>query len=346
MSFIKNILSSVFVILGVVVLVFILFQYFGDPAKMIAGQTGDKKTMDNIRKDLNLDKPKWKQLLIYVNDISPIGDYHKTRIAQKNINGFFIGDNIQFGIKIPYLGKSYQTKKAVTTMLWEALPGTIILAITAMLIACILGITIGIIAAIYKHTWIDNTAIITSIAGVSAPSFFMAVLIAYVFGILLHQFTGLNFTGSLYSINEITGKEELQLKNIILPAITLGIRPMAMIMQLTRSSMLDVMGQDYIRTAYAKGLTRNQVIFKHGLRNAMNPIITAITGWFGELLAGAFFVEFIFGWQGIGKLTIEALDKLDYPVVMGGLILSSLIFIFVNISTDILLEKIDKRINI
>jgi peptide/nickel transport system permease protein len=344
MSFIKKILSSVFVILGVVVLVFILFQYFGDPAKMIAGQTGDKKTMDNIRKDLNLDQPKWKQLLIYVNDISPIGVYNKNKIAEKNIKGFFIGDNMLFGIKIPYLGKSYQTKKAVTTMLWEALPGTIILAITAMLIACLLGITIGIIAAIYKHTWIDNTAIISSIAGVSAPSFFMAVVIAYVFGILLHQFTGLDFTGSLYSINEITGKEELQLKNIILPAITLGIRPMAMIMQLTRSSMLDVMGQDYIRTAYAKGLTRNQVIFNHGLRNAMNPIVTAITGWFGELLAGAFFVEFIFGWQGLGKLTIEALDKLDYPVVMGAVIFSSCIFILVSKLSDYLNAIIDPRI--
>ncbi len=344
MSFIKKILSSFFVILGVVVLVFILFQYFGDPAKMIAGQTGDKKTMDNIRKDLNLDKPKWKQLLIYVNDISPIGAYTKTTLVQKNINGFFIGNDVKFGIKIPYLGKSYQTKKAVTTMLWEALPGTIILAIIAMLIACLLGITIGIIAAIYKHTWIDNTAIISSIAGVSAPSFFMAVVIAYVFGILLHQFTGLNFTGSLYRINEITGVEELQWKNIILPAITLGIRPMAMIMQLTRSSMLDVMGQDYIRTAYAKGLSRKQVIFKHGLRNAMNPIVTAITGWFGELLAGAFFVEFIFGWQGLGKLTIEALDKLDYPVVMGAVILSACIFIIVSKLSDYLNAIIDPRI--
>ena len=344
MSFIKKILSSVFVILGVVVLVFILFQYFGDPAKMIAGQTGDKKTMDNIRKDLNLDKPKWKQLLIYVNDISPIGVYTKTTLIQKNINGFFIGNDVKFGIKIPYLGKSYQTKKAVTTMLWEALPGTIILAITAMLIACILGITIGIIAAIYKHTWIDNTAIVSSIAGVSAPSFFMAVLIAYIFGILLHQFTGLNFTGSLYRINEITGEEELQLKNMILPAITLGIRPMAMIMQLTRSSMLDVMSQDYIRTAYAKGLSKKQVILNHGLRNAMNPIITAVTGWFGELLAGAFFVEFIFGWQGLGKLTIEALDKLDYPVVMGAVIFSSCIFIIVSKLSDFLNAIIDPRI--
>ena len=344
MSLIKKILSSVLVILGVVVLVFILFQYFGDPAKMIAGQSGDKKTMDNIRKELNLDQPKWKQLLIYVNDISPIGIYKKEERIQKKIKGFFIGNNFQFGIKIPYLGKSYQTKKAVTTMLWEALPGTILLAITAMLIACIFGICFGIIAAINKHSWIDNTAIISSIAGVSAPSFFMAVVIAYVFGIMLHHFTGLNFTGSLYCINEITGLEELQWKNIILPSITLGIRPMAMIMQLTRSSMLDVLGQDYIRTAYAKGLSNKQVILTHGLRNAMNPVVTAITGWFGELLAGAFFVEFIFGWQGLGKLTIEALDKLDYPVVTGAVIFSSCIFIIVSKLSDFLNTIIDPRI--
>ncbi len=344
MSFLKKILSSVLVILGVVILVFMLFQFFGDPAKLIAGQTGDKKTMDNIRKDLNLDQPKWKQLLIYVNDISPLCIYKKETLAQKKMNGIFIGNNIQFGIKIPYLGKSYQTKKAVTQMLWEALPGTIFLAITAMFIACLLGITIGIIAAINKHSWIDNLSIISSIAGVSAPSFFMAIVIAYFFGILLHDQTGLNFTGSLYSINEMTGEEQLELKNIILPAITLGIRPLAMIVQLTRSAMLDVMGQDFIRTAYAKGLTKKQVILKHALRNALNPIATAITGWFGELLAGAFFVEYIFGWQGLGKLTIEALDKLDYPVLMGAVIFSAIIFISISKLSDIINRKIDPRI--
>src|SRR6202008_4478167 len=127
-------------------------------------------------------------------------------------------------------------------------------------------------------------------------------------------------------------------------ALTLGIRPMAIIAQLTRGSMLDILNQDFIRTAYAKGLSQKQVIWKHGLRNALNPVITAITGWFAELLAGAFFVEYIFGWQGIGKITVNALDKLDYPVVMGSVLVSATFFIVINIIADILYGLVDPRI--
>ncbi|MEO7049198.1 MAG: ABC transporter permease, partial [Ferruginibacter sp.] len=156
--------------------------------------------------------------------------------------------------------------------------------------------------------------------------------------------TGLNLTGSLFEIDEVTGEKYLALKNLILPAFTLGIRPLAVITQLTRSSMLDVMGQDYIRTAYAKGLSKKTVIFKHALRNAINPVITAITGWFAELLAGAFFVEYIFGWKGIGKTTVDALEKLDYPVVMGAVLFSAFIFVVINIIADLIYSKIDPRI--
>jgi peptide/nickel transport system permease protein len=149
--------------------------------------------------------------------------------------------------------------------------------------------------------------------------------------------------GSLYETDPFNGSY-LELKNLILPALTLGIRPMAIITQLTRASMLDVLKQDYIRTATAKGLGRVAVIWKHALRNALNPVITAITGWFAELLAGAFFVEYIFGWRGIGKLTVEALEKLDFPVVMGAVLLSSCFFILVNILSDLLYAWVDPRI--
>ena len=344
MYFIKKIFNAVIVLFGVIVLVFVMFQMFGDPAKLIAGQSGDKKTMDNIRKDLNLDKPKWKQLLLYLNNVSPISINDSAEIKQKKLKGFFIGGNKKLGLKITYLGRSYQSKKEVTTIIKESLPGTFVLAIAAMLFACIIGIAIGVIAALYKNTWIDNTAVIGSIAGISAPSFFIAIIIAYFFGIVLHQYTGLNFTGSLYEIDEITGKKYLVLKNLILPAITLGIRPLAIIVQLTRSSMLDVLNQDFIRTAYAKGLSRGAVVFKHALRNALNPILTTITGWFAEMLAGAFFVEFIFGWKGIGKVTIDALEKLDYPVVIGSVITSACVFILINMLSDFLYRKIDPRI--
>ena len=231
----------------------------------------------SIRKDLHLDEPRWKQFLFYLNDVSPIALHTREEIKQKALNGFFVGSgNRKLGLKVPYLGRSYQTKKNTTEVLAEALPGTLVLAITAMLFACVIGIVLGVLSAIYKNTWIDNTAVFSSIAGISAPSFFMAILIAYFFGIVLHNYTGLNLTGSLYEIDEVTGERYLALKNLVLPAFTLGIRPLAIITQLTRSSMLDTLSQDYIRTAYAKGLSKTQVIFKHALRNALNPVITAI----------------------------------------------------------------------
>jgi peptide/nickel transport system permease protein len=316
----------------------------GDPAKLVAGQSGDKKTIDNIQKELNLDKPKWKQLALYLNNISPISIYDSSEIKEKKFRGFFFGKKKKLAFKIPYLGKSYQTKKEVTSIIYESIPGTVILALTAMIFACVLGISIGIIAALKKNSWIDHSIIITSITGISAPSFFIAIIIAYFFGIVLHQYTGLNFTGSLYEIDEVTGVKYMELKNLILPTITLGIRPLAIIVQLTRSSMLDVMNQDYIRTAFAKGLSKREVVLRHGIRNALNPIITTITGWFGELLAGAFFVEFIFGWKGLGKLTIDALEKLDYPIVLGAVLYSSIAFILINILSDFLYKKIDPRI--
>ena len=345
--FVKKILYAFLVMLGVAILVFVMFQGFGDPARMIVGQTGDKKTLDNIRKELNLDLPKGKQFLLYLNDISPIAFHSKAEMERKELKGFFIGgDSNKLALKLPYLGKSYQTKKSTLSVLSEALPGTIVLAITAMLFACIVGIILGVLAAVYKDTWIDNTAVFSSIAGISAPSFFMAILIAYLFGIVLHDYTGLNLTGSLFEINEVTGEKNLALKNLILPAFTLGIRPLAMITQLTRSSMLDTLSQDYIRTAYAKGLSKRKVVFKHALRNALNPVITAVTGWFAELLAGAFFIEYIFGWKGIGKITVDALEKLDYPVVMGAVLFSAVIFVFINIISDILYRIVDPRIKL
>lgn len=331
-------------LLGVVVLVFIMFQGFGDPARMIVGQTGDKKTLDNIRKDLYLDQPKWKQFTLYLNDVSPICIHTQADIEKKELKGFFVGGITKFGIKLPYLRKSYQTKKPVGLVLMEALPGTIILALAAMLFATIFGILLGVIAAVKKGTWLDTTAVFSSIAGISAPSFFMAIIIAFLFGVVWHSLTGLNLTGSWFDMDEVTGERYLSMKNLILPAFTLGIRPLAIITQLTRSSMLDVLQQDYIRTAYAKGLNKKTIIFKHALRNALNPVITAITGWFAELLAGAFFVEYIFGWKGIGKITVDALEKLDYPVVMGSVLLSSCLFIFINLFADVLYRLVDPRI--
>ena len=321
-----------------------MFQGFGDPARMIVGQTGDKKTMDNIRKDLYLDQPKWKQFVLYLNDVSPLCVHSKADIEKKQLKGFFIGGDTKFGLKIPYLRRSYQTKKDVGQVLIEALPGTLLLALAAMIFATVIGILLGVLAAVKKGTWLDTSAVFASIAGISAPSFFMAIIIAYLFGVVLHPYTGLNLTGSWFDIDEVNGEKYLTIKNLILPAFTLGIRPLAIITQLTRSAMLDVLSQDYIRTAHAKGLSKTKVVFKHGLRNALNPVITAITGWFAELLAGAFFVEYIFGWKGLGKITVDALEKLDYPVVMGSVLISACIFIVINMLADVLYGVVDPRV--
>ncbi|MDQ6844960.1 MAG: ABC transporter permease [Bacteroidota bacterium] len=341
---IKKLLYGLLVLAGVVVIVFFIFQAFADPARLIVGQTGDKKTMDNIRKELYLDQPKWKQFLLYVNDVSPIAIHSAKEIKDKKLRGFFIGGDKKLGFKIPYLRRSYQTKKEVVTVLMEALPGTLMLAFAAMIFATVAGIFLGVVAAVKQNTWLDTSSVFASVIGISAPSFFMAIVIAYLFGIVLHSYTGLSFTGSWFSIDETTGERYLTLQNLILPALTLGIRPLAIITQLTRSSMLDVLNQDFIRTAYAKGLSVRQVVYRHALRNALNPVITAITGWFAELLAGAFFVEYIFGWKGIGKVTVDALEKLDYPVVMGSVLFAAAIFVLVNILADVLYGIIDPRV--
>ena len=347
---IKKLSYGILVLAGVVVVIFFIFQAFGDPARMVLGQTGDKQTMDNIRKELYLDQPKWKQFIFYVNDISPISIYTVKEIKEKTLRGFFIGGikpgSYRVGIKIPYLRRSYQTKKPVTEVLMEALPGTLMLACAAMFFAIIIGILLGILAAVKQNSWMDTSSLFASVIGISAPSFFMAIVIAYLFGLVLHDYTGLPLTGSWFNIDQVTGERYLTLQNLILPTFTLGIRPLSIITQLTRSSMLDTLNQDYIRTAFAKGLSKRQVVFGHALRNAINPVLTAITGWFAELLAGAFFVEYIFGWKGIGKVTVDALEKLDYPVVMGSVLFAATIFVLINILADVLYGVIDPRVKL
>jgi peptide/nickel transport system permease protein len=157
--------------------------------------------------------------------------------------------------------------------------------------------------------------------------------------------TGLNMTGSLYSVDVWKG-EFLDVRNLILPVITLMIRPLSVIVQLTRSSLLDVMQQDYIRTARAKGLSEWEVIFRHALRNALNPVITAVSGWFASLLAGAIFVEFVFGWKGLGQQMFTAIENQDMPVVMGGVIVISVAFVLINILVDLLYAWIDPRVRL
>jgi ABC-type dipeptide/oligopeptide/nickel transport system permease component len=339
----RKLIYGLLVLVGVVVVVFFLFQGFGDPARLVLGQSGDSATINNIRRELALDQPKWKQFVLYLNDVSPVAVHSKEEIQKKQLKGFFLGGDRKLAFKLPYLRRSYQTKRNVGEVLMEALPGTLVLALAAMLFATVVGVLLGVLAAVKQNTWMDTGSIFASVLGISAPSFFMGIVLAYLFGFVLSDYTGLHMTGGLFYIDPFNGRS-LQLRNLVLPAITLGIRPLAIITQLTRSAMLDVLDRDYIRTAYAKGLSKRVVVFRHALRNAMNPVITAITGWFAELLAGAFFVEYIFGWKGIGKVTVDALEKLDFPVVMGSVLVTATFFIIVNILADILYGVFDPRV--
>lgn len=339
---------SLLVLLGVVTVVFFLFNVLpGDPARLLMGQRSDLATIENARKEMNLDKPMLTRYFLYLNDISPISVYKNNAEAQVKydyVRLLPMGDNT-LALKWPYLGRSYRTKREVSLVLTEALPGTVILALAAIAIATVGGILLGVLAALKRNTWMDTGAIAASVAGVSMPSFFAGLVIAYFFGYLLHSYTGLNMTGSLWEYDPFTGRH-IVLKNLLLPALALGIRPLAIITQLTRSALLDVLSQDYIRTAYAKGLSTGRVVFRHALPNALNPVVTAISGWLAELLAGSFFVEYIFGWKGIGKLTVDALDKFDFPLVMGSVLLTAFIFIIVNLLTDMLYGWLDPRVRL
>ncbi len=189
-------------------------------------------------------------------------------------------------------------------------------------------------------------AMVLSVLGMSLPSFFAAIIIAWVFAFLLSDYTGLNMTGSLYTVDDFGRGEYLSLKNLILPALTLGIRPLGVIVEMTRNSLLDVMSQDYIRTARAKGLSEFRVVTRHALKNALNPVVTAVSGWFASLMAGAVFVEYVFDWKGIGVVIVDALEKYDFPVIMGTVLFISVILIIINILTDISYALLDPRVRL
>lgn len=345
---VKKILYGFAVMAGVIVVVFFLFNILpGDPARMTMGQRADVSSIEAVRKEFGLDKSKPAQFFLYLNDLLPLGIHENTAESKEKYHYVKL---ISFGnevlaLKWPYLRRSYQTKRDVTTILSETVPNTFILALTAMIFATLIGVFLGVLSAVHKDTWIDKAANSFAILGISAPSFFAGIIIAWLFGFVLSDYTGLNMSGSLYSYDPFKG-EIMTWKNLWLPMITLGLRPLSIIVQLTRSAMLDVLAQDYIRTARAKGLSRNVIIYKHALKNALNPVITAISGWFASLLAGSFFVEYIFGYNGLGRATVNALEMSDFPVVMGSILFIAFVFVIINILVDVLYAFVDPRVKL
>lgn len=408
------------VLFGVVTLVFFIFNLSpSDPTRLIAGQNDSEEVLELIRKRLGLDLSVTDRYVLYINDLSPLSYHGKAEDSRNKWDDheysgvrFIKADSFDLAIKFPYLRRSYISNRAVTDIIADALPGTIILAISAILIALLIGIAMGVIAALNKDAWPDKLALLFSALGMSGPSFFMAIIIAWLGGllwfshipvnilpfailflaflafsfgrykvgrkkrsaILISAFafgwlylaisallfdgalpgsswvvalpgTGLNMTGSLYGVDVWKG-EQLELKNLILPAITLGIRPLSVVVQLTRNSMLDVLQSDFVRTARAKGLSETRVVLVHGLRNALNPVVTAVSGWFASLLAGAVFVEYVFGWKGLGMEIFRALDQEDLPVVMGAVLVVAAIFVLINVLVDLIYALLDPRVKL
>lgn len=342
----KKVLYGVSVLWGVCTLLFLLFFLMPDAEELTAGQRTDVVGKEAMKKAMGLDKPAFVRYCSYLNDLSPVSIYTSGAKTDFNYWEIIKTDTKKLVFKMPYLRRSYQNGKPVSTMLFEAFEGTLVLAISAMLLAVLFGIPAGVVAAWRFGKWQDTVLSGIAHLGISVPSFFMAIVIAWLLGFVLHRYTGLSMTGSLQEIDPATGEKLYKWRNLVLPCIALGIRPLAIIVQLTRSSMLDVLQQDYIRTARAKGLSETKVLYRHALKNALNPVVTAVSGWFASLLAGAFFIEYVFNWKGLGKVAIDALQMADLPVVMGAVLMASSLFILINIVVDILYTKLDPRITI
>ena len=356
---IRNLLSKLFYafisLLGVVSLVFFLFNVLpGDPAQMMMGQNERSEQLAMVKKKYGFDLPISRQYLLYLNDLSPISIHstNESKLSYFTTNkycAFPIIENKSYvlAIKWPYLRTSYQKRgKKVSTVIADTFFNTFILAVASISIAIILGVLLGVVASLLHNTWMDRWLQFLSTLGMSVPSFFSAILFSWFFGFLYHQYTGLNMTGSLYEMDDFGESRVFQLKNLILPAVVLGIRPIAVIIQLMRSSLLDVLSEDYIKTAYSKGLSTFQVIYKHGIKNALNPVVTVISGWFASLLAGSVFVEYIFGWNGMGKEIVTALNILDIPVIIGIVLTLSSLFILINLAVDFIYTQLDPKVKL
>ncbi|NCF95328.1 MAG: ABC transporter permease subunit [Bacteroidetes bacterium] len=326
----KKLAQSLLVLWGVATLVFFLFHMVsGDPARMMLGQVEDPVALEAWRAAYGLDQPLLVQYGHYLNGLSPWG----------------VQPDGGLGFKAIDMQTSYQQRGVpVTSLLAETLPQTGLLAILSMTFALLLGIPLGMSAALKPNTWWDRAVVLLSTSGMALPSFFSAVLIAWFFGFVLAPWTGLSMTGGLIELDDFGEGEVWQWKHAILPTLTLGIRPLGVIAQMMRSSALEVMSQDYVRTAYAKGLSKALVLRRHVFRNALNPLVTTVSGWLAGLFSGAVFVETVLGWHGTGKLMVDALESRDFPLVMGCVLSLSAVFVVIQLLVDLSYQWIDPRL--
>jgi peptide/nickel transport system permease protein len=306
---IRRFFQLLLLLVGISFLVFTsMYIAPGDPAAIIAGPTATESDIEAIREDLGLDDPFLVQY----------GRY---------ISGVLQGD----------LGYSFQTKQSV----WEAIavrfPNTLNLAIASMIVAVLIGVTAGIISAIKQNSWFDFSSTVFALAGISIPNFWLGTILILIFAVNLQILPVGGLDHPFYTIEGM--------KQLILPAITLGTGSAAMIARMSRSSMLEVIRADFIRTARAKGVKERAVIWVHALRNAMIPVITVIGLNFGFLLGGTIITEQVFAINGVGRLMVEAIAARDFPMVQGSVLLVATLFVLVNLIVDIIYVFIDPRIS-
>ena len=314
-----------------------------DPAKMMLGDRDDHVQLKLINEKYHFDQPIHLQYLYYLNDLSPISihshltQYPSSFVVFKKKHFFLI-------IKKPYLRKSfYQKNIFVSDLISVAFPNTIVLAVSSILFALFIGIPLGLLAAFFKDKFFDKAISLLSVLGMALPSFLSAVLIGYLFAYKLGWF---NITGSLFVLDDFGNDQVLSLDNLVLPLLTLGVRPLAVIVHLTRTALIDELSSDYILLAQSKGFGMLYVIIFHALKNSMTSVVTTASGWFAGMFSGAVFVEYIFGWNGLGKLLVDALISVDFPLVMGIILVIAMCFIIINILVDLIYVWLDPRVKI
>ncbi|HLL98339.1 MAG TPA: ABC transporter permease [Rubrobacteraceae bacterium] len=325
----RRILQIIPVLLGVSIVVFFMVRAIpGDPAQLLLGQQATEEQVQQVRQNMGLDKPVIVQY------------------------GIFLADALRGD-----LGDSIVTGRPVTTELLARFPATLELTSFAMLVAILVGVPVGVISAVKQYSWLDKFTSVLALTGISMPIFWLAMILIVIFFVNLGwlPFPGRLSTG--YAVTSITGLVLVDslltlnfpafwdgLKHLILPAIALGTIPMAVVMRMTRSSMLEVMGEDYVRTARAKGVVPWRVIFKHALRNAMLPTVTVIGLQAGLLMGGAVITETIFSWPGVGQIAYDSVNRRDYAMIQGVVLYGATLFVLINLLVDVLYAILDPRV--
>jgi peptide/nickel transport system permease protein len=325
----RRLAHALSVLWGTVTLVFILFALAPDPARQLAGQNESEEIVQAIRSKHGLDRPLHIRYVAFLSGFWPLEMADEGGVQWSGFD----------------LGRSFVTERPVADAIASALPATALLAISAMVLALLIGLGIGFGLALRPGSALDRWVLGMAALGMSAPSFVMAILVSWLFGSLWHQWTGLPMAGGLMTVHPFEGPQ-IAWKHLLLPALTLGIRPLAVVIQLTRNSAVDVLTSSYVRTARSKGIGTSRLMLKHVMKNALNPVLTAASGWFASMLAGAVFVEYVFGWRGMGMLMFRALEQSDLPIVLGCVAVVAATFVGVNVLVDAAYGLLDPRVKL